>query len=196
MSDVSAQKYLFYMHGKIVEDQGKQAVSPYFGAYQYEAILDTFRSHHFTVMSEVRKPNTDVTTYAREIKVQVDNLLLKGIPAKDITVVGASKGAIIAMLVSYYLQNSDVNFVFLAACNDDNFESFPDIKFYGNILSIYERSDDIGNTCARFKKASSATIRHYKEVEINTGLKHGFLFQPLSEWINPAIKWANGDYRQ
>ena len=189
-----AQKVLFYLHGKIVEDQGAKALSPSFGAYKYEAIIDAFRKENFTVISEVRKPNTDVTEYARRLADQIDSLLKKGAEAKNITVVGASKGAVIAMYVSTFLKNRNVNFVFLAACNDGNFEGFPDIHFYGNILSIYEKSDDIGESCIKFKNKSSSTINHYKEIEINTGLQHGFLFQPIPEWINPTIQWANGHY--
>ena len=132
--------------------------------------------------------------YAQKVKSQIDDLLKKGVDAKNITVVGASKGALIAMYVSTFLKNKDVNFVFLAACNDDNFESFPDINFYGNILSIYEKSDDIGESCVRFKSKSSSTINHYKEIEVNTGKQHGFLFQPYPEWFKPTVKWANGDY--
>jgi alpha/beta superfamily hydrolase len=116
------------------------------------------------------------------------------VEAKNITVVGASKGAVIAMYVSTFLKNKEVNFVFLAACNDGNFEGFSDIQFYGNILSIYEKSDDIGESCIRFKNKASTTINHYKEMEINTGLQHGFLFRPLAEWMKPAIAWANGHY--
>jgi len=25
-------------------------------------------------------------------------------------------------------------------------------------------------------------------------MRHGFLFKPLKEWIEPTIKWANGNY--
>ncbi|MEO6166644.1 MAG: alpha/beta hydrolase [Chitinophagales bacterium] len=191
---VCAQKYVFYLHGMIVENMGAKAVSPSFGEYKYDAILEAFRKEGFTVMSEVRKPNTDVSEYARTITEQINGLLKKGVPAKDITVVGASKGALIAMHVSTFVKNKEMNFVFLAACNDGNFQSFPEIAFYGNILSIYERSDDIGESCIRFKEKSAASISHYKEIEINSGLEHGFLFRPIPEWMKPAVGWANGDY--
>lgn len=191
----SAEKYLFYLHGKILEDQGANASNPYFGIYKYNDILAAFRKEGFAVISEVRKKNTDVEQYADQVTDQINELLKKGIPANDITVVGASKGAVIAMFVSTLLKNKDVNFVFLAACNDGNFESFPEINFYGNILSIYEKSDDIGESCIRFKNKASTTINHYKEIEINTGLHHGFLFQPLPEWVTPTVKWSNGDYK-
>ena len=33
-------KYLFYLHGRIVQEQGLQAVSPKFGASEYDEILN------------------------------------------------------------------------------------------------------------------------------------------------------------
>ena len=38
------KRYLFYLHGKIIEDQGIPAISPDYGEYEYEAILDKFLS--------------------------------------------------------------------------------------------------------------------------------------------------------
>lgn len=192
-NSVSAQKYLFYLHGAVVEGYGNNATNS-FGTYKYTDIVNAFRKENFVVISEVRKSGTDVKAYAQKLKEQIDSLIKKDVEPKNITVVGASKGAVIAMYVSTFLKNRDVNFVFLAACNDGNFESFPDINFYGNILSIYEKSDDIGESCNRFKNKSSSTIAHYKEIEISTGKQHGFLFQPYSEWMNPTVKWANGNY--
>lgn len=189
-----AQKYIFYLHGAIVENQGANAVSPYFGAYDYNGILAAFRKEGFTVNSEVRQPNTNVATYGQKIADQINDLLKKGVRASDITVVGASKGAVIAMHVSGFAKNKELNFVFLAACNDGNFEAYPALQLYGNILSIYEKSDDIGESCIRFKEKSVATIVHYKEVQINTGLRHGFLFNPIPEWMQPAKAWAYGNY--
>ena len=31
--------YLFYLHGRIVQEQGREAVSPKYGRYEYDAIL-------------------------------------------------------------------------------------------------------------------------------------------------------------
>lgn len=112
--------------------------------------------------------------------------------ASDITVVGASKGAVIAMHVSGISKSKDLNFVYLAACNSGNDEAYPELKFYGNILSIYESSDQIGGSCIRFKERSASTISDYKEIEINTGRSHGFLYQPLPVWMQPTVAWAIG----
>jgi len=192
-----SQRYLFYLHGRIIEDQGPSAIDSIhgFGAYQYENILNTFRENNFVVISEVRKKNTDVQEYANKMIRQVDSLLQVGVTAGNITVVGASKGAAIAMLTSTLLKNKDINFVFIAGCNDDNFKRLPPIKFCGNILSVYERSDDIAGSCTPIKNLSSQLVPHYKEIELNTGLKHGFLYQPLVEWVEPVIQWAKGNYK-
>lgn len=190
------QLYLFYLHGKIVEDQGADAVDTVygFGAYQYKDILNAFRKEKFIVISEVRGKNTDVGEYAEKIKKQIDSLLHTGVPAVNITIAGASKGAVIAMLTSSILKNKDVNFVFIAGCNEDNFNRLPPINFCGNILSIYERTDSIGRSCTSAKNRSLQQVPHYKEIELNTGLKHGFLYKPLPEWLIPVIQWAKGNY--
>lgn len=193
---IFGQHYLFYLHGQIVEEQGANAVDTIngFGAYQYEDILNAFRKANFTVLSKVRKKNTDPSEYAHKIVNQIDSLIAKGVQPNNITVVGASKGAVISMLISSYLKNKDVNFVLLAGCNNDILKRFPEIQFCGNILSIYEKTDYIGHSCSDFKQNSKQSIPHYKELELNTGLKHGFLYKPLPEWMEPAINWANKNY--
>ncbi len=188
------QQYLFYLHGAIVEDQGADAVSPQFGKYEYNNILNAFRKEKFKVISEVRAKDTDPETYAHKVVKQIDSLLKTGAKPNNITVVGASKGCLIAMYVSSFLKNKDVNFVFLAGCFGNISTMSPDINFCGNILSIHEKSDGIGRSCAELKKRSSQAIPHYKEIELNTGLKHGFIYKPLQEWVAPAIKWARNDY--
>jgi hypothetical protein len=192
----NAQGYIFYLHGKIIENKGANAVDSVngYGAYRYLDIIDSLSSKgKFRVISEVRQKNTDVKAYAQKVKRQIDSLLNKKVEPQKITVVGASKGSLIAMYVSLYMKNKDINYVFMAACGDDLLDSAPELEFYGNILSIYEKSDFAGS-CQKFKERSK-NINHFKEIELNTGLKHGFLYKPLSGWVHPAIKWANGDYK-
>ena len=92
-----SEKYLFYLHGAVVEGQGDQAKNS-FGTYRYNDIVSAFEKENFVVMSEVRKSGTDVKQYAGKIKDQIDSLLKKGVRPENITVVGGSKGALIAML--------------------------------------------------------------------------------------------------
>lgn len=142
----------------------------------------------------MRLKNTNPFAYAHKIEKQVDSLIKLGVAANNTTVIGASKGAIIAMIISSILKNGQVNFVFMAGCNKDLLEGFSSMKFYGNILSIYEKSDSIGRSCMDFRKRPAQQIPHYKEIELHTGLRHGFLYRPLPVWVQPAIKWAGNDY--
>jgi hypothetical protein len=155
--------------------------------YEYAQILDTFNKNGLVVISEARKQSADIEPYAAKIAEQVTQLIKAGVPAKHITIVGASQGSWIAMLSSTYLKNRDLNFVFIAAC-----AATPDflkiVDLHGNVLSIYEKTD-LAQSCQSYK-ADGTGISSWKEIEVNTGLKHGFLFRPLKEWIEPTIAWA------
>ena len=182
------QYYLFYLHGIIVEDQGVHAFSEKFGKYEYEKILNRLEENGIKVISEPRPKGTDAESYSTKIANQINDLISSGVSPEKITVVGASKGSVIAMLTSTKLANPKLNFVLLANCNDWVVENFT-IDLHGYILSIYEKSDNIGRSCLSIKTSSSG-IRKYNEVELNTGLGHGFIFQPINEWVLPTIEWA------
>ncbi|HEY8558893.1 MAG TPA: hypothetical protein VIL74_00715 [Pyrinomonadaceae bacterium] len=181
-------KYLFYLHGKIVEDRGARASSEKYGAYEYEKIVEGFRAEGFTVVSEVRPPNTDVEQYAGKVAVEIRRLLKDGASPENITVVGASKGAFITMLASTYVKNKNVNYVVIAGCGV-NQEFLKLANLYGNVLSIYEKTDTTGSCAAVFDDAEG--LNKQKEVRLETGLAHGFLYRPLREWLVPTLDWAH-----
>jgi hypothetical protein len=185
-------RWLFYLHGRIVEDQGTlRPISPRYGAYEYEDILKAFKGTGFIVVSEVRPKDTDAKKYAQKVVDQIKRLLDTGVKPQRITVVGASKGASIAMHVSTGLKNRGVGFVFLGArpsrCSDDVLKNSA-FDFHGRVLSIYEASDD-SQTCQEFFDRSSGLSKK-KEIELKTGLGHGFIYRPLKEWVGPTIDWA------
>jgi hypothetical protein len=170
-------RYLFYLHGKIVE-QDRRPTHPQYGVYEYDQILDTFKQSGFVVISEQRKKDTDVEQYGKKLTGQVKQLLEAKVPPEHITVVGASQGSWMTMLASTYLENRKVNFVIIAACSAD--EGFLDlVNLHGNFLSIYERSD-LAQSCQKYR-ADATGIGKWKEVELNTGLKHGFIYRPMKE---------------
>ncbi len=138
--------YLFYLHGRIVEEQGAEAVSERFGPYAYQEILQVFTDRDFIVRSEVRGNDTDVHQYADWLTEQIEKLLATGINPQRVTVVGASKGAVIAMLTSTKLQNPAVNFVLIAGCSDWVEEQLA-VNLCGRVLSIFEKSDELGRSC-------------------------------------------------
>src|SRR5215510_4892957 len=84
-------RYVYYLHGKIVEDSGPRGVSPRFGAYDYPGIIAALRRGNVTVISEVRRKNTDPSAYADKVVAQIRRQVAGGVPASHITVVGASK---------------------------------------------------------------------------------------------------------
>jgi hypothetical protein len=193
------QQYLFYLHGKIIEDQGIPAVSPVHGEYAYEAILKTLASYSFVVISEQRSKDADGEAYARKVKDQVGTLLKAGVPANRITIVGASKGAGIAVYVSDMLENGAVNYVLLAICNPDAIAYFKhnQIHLYGNVLSVYDAADELAGSCQELFTASEGKgFLRFDEVRLTIGKGHGILYQPLEAWIAPTVRWATFDSKE
>ena len=189
------QRYIFFLHNKFIEENDLNTAHPEYGKAEYNEILASFRKDNFIVFSEKRKKNTNAADYAEKIVKQIKSLLKKGISPNKITVIGTSKGGYIAQFVSTYLANPDVNFVFIGCFRDVDIEEIPDINFCGNILTIYEKSDIYGVSAVRRKETSKLKVNHFKEIELNTNLKHGFLYKALDEWIVPCKKWANGNYQ-
>lgn len=180
-------RYLFYLHGYIVEAGNTRPTSPQFGVYEYQQILETFKQSGVVIISEARKKNPEIEPYAAIVAEQVRQLLKAGVPPKQITVVGASQGAWIAMLASTYLKNRSINFVLIAACSaDEGFLRL--VNLHGRVLSIYEKSD-LAQSCQNYRTDATG-ISEWKEIEVNTGLKHGFLYRPMQEWTEPTIAWA------
>jgi hypothetical protein len=184
---------MFYLHGKIIEDQGIPAISPEYGKYEYEAILETLSGYAFILISEQRPKNTDGIVYARKIAGQVTTLLDAGVPAKNITVVGASKGAGIAVYISHFLENKEVNFVIMAICHPDEVETLKQgqIFLYGDVLSIYDATDQFAGSCQElFSFSEGRGISTHEEIVLSIGTGHGILYKPLDEWILPTVQWA------
>jgi hypothetical protein len=194
LSDVPAKidknaRYLIYISGFIVEAGNTRPTSPNFGVYEYDQILETFRRSSFVVISEARKQSHDIDPYAHKMAGRITQLLNAGVPPRNITVVGASQGAWIGMLISTYLKNRGLNFVMIGACGAD--ESFLQlVDLHGNVLFIAERTERFPIAgCEKFR-ADGTGVGESKFIETNTGQRHGFLFRPMKEWVEPTIAWA------
>jgi len=181
---------MIYLHARIVEDEGRLPTDSTFGVYEYDAILDSLRHGGFVVLSEQRPSRTNSDSFATHVVQQVDSLLRLGVSPKAISVVGFSKGGWIAILASSRLQNPAISFVFMGACGPWAFDR-PDLHVAGRLLSIYERSDSLGVSCApmfaRRRPGSQA-----REIALSLGLGHGTFFQPRSAWLVPVTAWAQG----
>jgi hypothetical protein len=186
----AAPRYVIYVHGRIVEEEGRRPTDPAFGVYEYDAILDSLRRAGFVVLSDQRPRRTDSDSFATHVARQVDSLLGLGVSPQAITVIGFSKGGWIAILASSRLQNPAVSFVFMGACGPWAFER-PDLHVAGRLLSLYETSDSLGVSCAPMFARRSPGSRS-REIALSVGLGHGTFFQPRSAWLRPALAWARG----
>jgi hypothetical protein len=186
-------RYLFYLHGKIIEDQGLPAISPEYGEYRYVEILEALQSYGFVVISEQRPRGTDAEEYARRVAAQVADLLDSGVPAGSITVVGASKGAAIAMIVSDLVADADVNYVLLGACNAGTISELMQqgVALSGNVLAISDSSDEYAGSCEDlFAISEGHGLARHAEVVLQVGTGHGILYEPLADWVLPTVQWA------
>jgi hypothetical protein len=188
--DQNSTNYVFYLHGRIVEVQGPQAVSQQYGKYEYYSIVDSLKDLHTVILSELRPANTQVKPYAVKIAHQIDSLLNRGVSPKRITVVGASKGAIIAMQVSTLLKNRQLKFVLLAGYSNAVAKYF-NFNLYGKILGFYEISDKVAGMSYKPLIDKSNGVTQFKEIVLHTMLGHGIVFKPLPEWVVPTRKWIN-----
>jgi len=187
-------RYLFYLHGKIVEDQGLPAISPEYGEYRYQEIMEALRMRGFVVISEPRARNTDSGAYALRVADQVTDLVAAGVPASSITLVGASKGAAIAAMVSAELGIPEVNYVLLGTCHPSLIETWlqEGMVLTGNVLAIRDVSDvEYSGSCNDLFTASEGRgLSRHDEILLQVGAGHGILYGPLTEWIDPTAQWA------
>ena len=189
-------KYLFYLHGRIIEVQGTRPQHPQHGFYEYEEILRTLAARGFNVISEPRPADTEHVEYARKVVSQISRLLAAGVPARNVTVVGASKGGAIAVYVSTLLKNRDANFVVLAGCGGETARRLK-VDLHGRVLSVYDTKDEYGGeggrgvSCSQFYKQSTG-LRESNEIAVKLGVGHGLLYKPFKEWIDPSVAWADG----
>ena len=189
-------RYVFYLHGAIVQFQGVDAVSPRWGRYEYTAILDTLRSHGFNVISEARPKDTDARQYAGKVTEQIRSLLEAGVPPENIVVVGASMGAGITLDIATRVKNPEVKYAVLGICREGSWpaalkhDSKEERVLCGNFLSIYETSDRFGS-CENYFK-DQPCVSGFREIRLNLNNGHGFLYKPYREWVEPLVKWING----
>jgi pimeloyl-ACP methyl ester carboxylesterase len=193
-ADSSGTRHLIYLHGRIVQvQQSARPQHPQFGYYELEEILDTFRDRGFVVSGQIRPESTSVSESADQVVEQVRKLLESGVPADHTTIVGASMGAVIALVASARLQNPEVRFAVLGYCLSAGVRRLlaegkgPS----GYLLAIREASDDLTGECADWEEGPEAgSSLHAREIVLVTGLGHGFLYRPLPEWVNPVLEWA------
>ncbi len=188
-------RHLIYLHGRIVqEQQSARPRHPRFGVYELEKILEAFRERGFVVSSEIRPRSASVSDAAERVVEQVRQLLESRVSAERITVVGASMGAAIALVASARLQDPDLRFGILGACMSEYVRGLLAEEGKGprgRLLFIREASDDLVAPCPPWRDDLGSSVPVVaREIVLETGLSHGFLYRPLPEWVNPVVEWA------
>ena len=185
--DASA-RYLFYLHGRIIEQKGVRPTHPKFGVYEYQEILEAFADLGFVVISEVRPSGADVPTWAERTAGHVKKLTGAGVPPEHIAVVGFSKGGVIAIFASAALAEDRLNFVFMGACGPW-LKGKPDLVPHGRILALRESSDNLVGSCSKlFDRGDAEGDR--REVVTHLGGGHGAYYRPRPEWVDEVVGWA------
>jgi hypothetical protein len=182
------KRYLFYLHGLIIEEAGIHPKSEEHGYYEYELILQELAREGFVVISEAREKGTQIATYAEFIAGQIQKLLSNGVPPGNIIVTGASKGGIISAYVSTLLREQGIHYVFLAGLfekclMDEN------LKLYGNVLSIHDRSDKLSMAPDLFFQRSKG-LGKFEAIILPLDVGHGLIYKPYREWIDPLLEWV------
>jgi len=171
-------KYIFYMHGFAIEQGGARAAG-----YNYSGILKEIAKRGFVVIGEERgRVRNDV--YAQKVAGQVKKLMAAGVPAKNITVAGHSKGGMITMLVMAMLAEPDMAYVNFAGCGKEGsgFEGYLQFAEHrastaqGHLLSAYDKNDQIAGSCKpALEKMSKAKVTE-RVLEIGGG--HEVFYTP------------------
>jgi pimeloyl-ACP methyl ester carboxylesterase len=189
---------LIYLHGRIVqESQRERPRHPEFGVYEYPEILETFRERGFDVRSEIRPVGVGVDDTAERLADQVRVLIATGTPPDRITVLGASMGGVIALGAAARLDEPDVRFAVLGVCLAENVPPVPTSLTrgpVGHVLAIREANDEITASCPDWSEeiAQNRPRLVAREIVLHTGQRHGFLYRPLPEWVEPVVAWAEG----
>ncbi|MBL7705060.1 MAG: hypothetical protein JNM21_05865 [Taibaiella sp.] len=184
-------RHIIYLHGRIVELQGKAAFSEEYGRYELDSILDALKEGNAKVYCELRPENTEVPAYAQKLSRMIDSMVSTGISPQAISVIGASKGALIAASTSS-INQQPVNYILMGG-NNSTIEQQNDWHFHGRVLCIYDPSDTIAGKNYDYWEARAPEVKAFKQIKLSENLGHGFLYRPLPSWTVPALKWARNE---
>lgn len=201
------KKYLFFLHGLSVEQQGPDAYSREFQKVnQTTAVAQTLANLGYIVLTEARQKGTRVQAYSEKITRQVQQLITAGVVPKNIALVGHSKGGYIAIAAATKLANPDISYALLAGCTlptvrnisgvdaratYETLVAAPQGQLVGRFLSLYDSTDAWMGTCEALKAANPKIDMHEMTLQsgLPAGMGHSLFYAPEPVWINPLKAW-------
>lgn len=179
-------KYIFYLHGSAEEEDGETD--------KYTATVEAVAESDATIITEVRG-DTDPNQYAEKIKSQVQLLMSKGVPAKNIYVSGFSKGAVIALASAGAINNPNINYILLAGCSEmlnEKYSIAPN-KVVGRVFVIYDSGDEKYGSCEGTLTASDKLKLEETDIDSEKGHKVFRIAKEkfISQWRDPMLEWIN-----
>lgn len=186
-----SERYLFYVHGKIIETEGVSPISPRFGHYQFHRIVTRLAKGQANVIARVRHGKTDPNAEAFRLTNEIRYMLKKGVPADHISVAGFSKGGYITLLTANRMQRSDVRYIVMAGCTNGIVDGSDKVAdgLQGTIMSMNDATDDLGFSCQPlFERNPQLTAN--MDVIFETGKGHGLFYRADPTWIEPLLQWV------
>ncbi len=184
-------RYVFYLHGVGVEQYPNMAKE------DWQGTVRALERKGFVVIAEQRGSNTNVRDYAKKVSDQAKDLMAKGVPPENITIMGYSKGGLIALSAAAWTQEPRVNYVILAGCATDR---RPELRkaqaagapnYKGRMLSIFDAADPEFGSCQPLFDTAGADVRG-SERRIETGLGHQAFASVSVVWFDPTVEFISG----
>ena len=184
-------RYAVYLHGRIAAG-GEGAVHPEYGRYAYDEILAAREAAGFEVVAWRRRADADEDAEGARAAGVIDSLVAGVVPARHITLVGASLGAYIALLAADSLGLGELNVVLLAGCSEGVVEYAlrEGIVPHGRVLAMRDAADTRwAGPCARlFERSATGHLSRDSVLELGVG--HGLVYRPYPQWVNAVRQWG------
>lgn len=192
-------RYAIYLHGIGLDRPADDAVRA-----RFSAVTRSLADAGIQVIAEVRGPGTikkspeDLDAYARKVASQVAALRTAGVPPRNISVIGYSRGGVIALMSAGFVAHPEVGFAILAGCVSERgaAKKFVPVlmryaeKLDGRFLSVVEESDADFSSCEPyFERAGAKPVR--SETLLRTGKGHLLFAEPVDAWVAPVTQWVH-----
>lgn len=181
-----ADDLIVYLHNAWYEEHKNGEPHKKFGVYDIEGIKAAL-GQGISFEAPERDGSLTPAEAAAELVQDLEAKIARGRDPSTIKVIGASKGAYIAMLASQQMRNPAIRWVLIGGCTPKRI-SDSELKLAGRVLSIFESSDTVAGPCPTGTTLTQAT-RSFRQVQTHSGTSHGFLFTPDPAWVRPAKDW-------